>query len=372
MKLIFCNRSNWNITLGGDSIQMLKTKEALEKKYNLSITIAKDFQDIQKTDAQIVHIFNIQTIDDSLLFAHEAKKYNKKIVLSPIYWDFSHSNFVEILGHFNIFNIHKRMYVYFKKIMDILLHFCSILFKKPILYSKTFREKVVELIELSDIILPNSIEEIILFQKFFKLQNINYKIVYNAIDPTIFKINDRIKAPAMTKKVICVGRISPTKNQLGVLYALYDLREVEITFVGDISNIPYYEKILKISQKRGNVKLITYTISQEELSKLYYQSDVHVLPSFRESPGLSSLESLYSGLNIVVSSEEFCPINTYFKNKIGKNVFICDPYNINSIKKAVLEALTTNEHNIDNDLIFSWDITAEKTFESYKSLRSTK
>ena len=39
MKIAFCNRPKWNDPLGGDGVQMLKTKEALEAIYNVESDI---------------------------------------------------------------------------------------------------------------------------------------------------------------------------------------------------------------------------------------------------------------------------------------------------------------------------------------------
>ena len=77
-------------------------------------------------------------------------------------------------------------------------------------------------------------------------------------------------------------------------------------------------------------------ISPEEVKTYYRQAAVHVLPSFRESPGLVSLEAFYNGCEIVVSDSRFVPINYYRFNEIAH---ICNPFDPKSIKGAVLSAL---------------------------------
>ena len=81
MKVIFCIRKNWLDFPGGDVTQLLKTKEYLEKLYDVDIIIVTNPKDVKNINAPIVHIFNIQTLDESLAFAYEAKQSGKRIVL---------------------------------------------------------------------------------------------------------------------------------------------------------------------------------------------------------------------------------------------------------------------------------------------------
>lgn len=372
MKVIFCNRKDWLVSPGGDVIQMLKTKEFLEKLYNINIAILTKPENIKDIDASIVHIFNIQRIDESLAFAYEAKQNGKKIVLSPIFWDLSHANFVNILSRFGIFNI-RKYFAYIKSAYEIFLKPISKFSKKPYYYSTEYKNKGKELLFLSDMVLPNSIEELKVLEKFFEVSIKNFEVVFNAVDTEIFKNQKGIKNCEREKKVICSARIEPTKNQLSLIRSLYEFKDIKIQLVGKVGNKSYYEKVLKTAQNRGNVDIINNFISQVELAKLFYDADVHALPSFRESPGLSTLESLYCGLNVVVSCRAFCPIDTYFKDLIDKKVFICNPYDVNSIQKAILRALETKEKEICNqNNTFSWEIAAQQTYHAYTQLLKYK
>lgn len=364
MKIIFCNRANWLERPGGDSVQMLKTKEFLEKLYEVKVTIVTDPREIQYFDSPIVHIFNIQSIDESLAFAYEAKKTKKKIVLSPIYWDLSHAKFIDILARLEIFDIHKY-FAYIKPVFLFFYELYNLAISKLYYRCNKFRNKGKKLLLLSDVILPNSMEELKLLESFFKISIKNFEVVFNAVDPSVFKNREKVTGRKTEKKVICAARIEPFKNQLSLIKALYEFTNIKIQLVGGVGNSLYYKKVSKIAKKRGNVVIIDKHISQTDLVKLYYENDVHVLPSFRESPGLSSLEALQCGLNIVVSSEEFCPIHTYFKDLVNKRVFICNPYDVNSIKKAVLKALKTTGVIYTQDTAFTWETAAKQTFNAY-------
>lgn len=90
-KVLFATRHDALSHRGGDTVQMLKTKEFLEKSFPVTIELALNESDfIKHSDADLVHVFNIQTIDETLKYVELCQKYNKKFALSTIYWDLSH------------------------------------------------------------------------------------------------------------------------------------------------------------------------------------------------------------------------------------------------------------------------------------------
>ena len=57
MKIAFCNRPKWDSPLGGDGVQMLKTKAHLEELYGLQINIVTNPEMLDRS-YDIVHVFN--------------------------------------------------------------------------------------------------------------------------------------------------------------------------------------------------------------------------------------------------------------------------------------------------------------------------
>lgn len=92
-----------------------------------------------------------------------------------------------------------------------------------------------------------------------------------------------------------------------------------------------------------------------------------MLPSFRESPGLVTLEALFYGCNIVVSDYKFCPVNYYKFDEVG---YICDPYSTKSIESAVLEAYYAPSKVVVQDYFdfFSYKNAAHIIREAYIKL----
>ena len=99
--------------------------------------------------------------------------------------------------------------------------------------------------------------------------------------------------------VLQVGRIQAAKNQLGLIQALADTT-FPIVFVGQPlpSEANYVERCHDLGKQRGNVHFVSPK-SAQELAGIYAMAAVHVLPSWRETPGLVSLEAAAAGCRIV-------------------------------------------------------------------------
>jgi glycosyltransferase involved in cell wall biosynthesis len=372
IKVLFATRNDALTHRGGDTVQMLKTKEFLEKNFPVKIEIALNETDfLEHQDADLVHIFNIQTIDETLKYVDLCEKYNKKFTFSTIYWDLSHYIYnTFLINTFNYMNINKSSYKYKDIVMNMKKLAGLILNKGDQYGSKNYVEKRRKVLEKADLLLPNSNEELEILEREFGLEGLMKKtiVVPNAVD---------LKASTDTKLslewlnkleniVLEVGRIEPTKNQAGVVKALENHPHIPLVFVGRVHNEKYADYVKKLANKRGNVHFINQ-IDHEEIFALYRKAAVHVLPSFRESPGLSSLEALFSGCNIVASSVEYCPVHYYKFDQYGE---ICNPYDADSIEKAILTALKKDRIKLPESYFedYSYQRAAELTYKAYETL----
>lgn len=361
MNVIFAIRPDFLEKKGGDTFQMQKTKEYLEKIYDIKIIIIcspEEMNSDMKID--LMHIFNIQTIELTKKFVKRAKELDIPIVLSPIYWDLTFSKYVS--AYYSIFKTDRFLCIFkpFKKVLKNFLNPFHYMSKK---YIKEFNLILNDV----DILLPNSNEEAEIMQRQFSSE---FKFI--AI-PNCVEFNGDIydeKVP-YNSYILEVGRIEPIKNQLKVIKALYRYPEIPIVFIGkkNYSHFKYIKSIERISKKRGNVFIID-EIGQDELQKYYKKAAVHVLPSYRESPGLVSLEALVNGTNIVVSSKEFCPIEYYLFDKYAN---VCNPFNTKSIRNEILNAYMKKnkfESSQRKDYLsfFSYRNAANLTMKAYKEV----
>lgn len=350
MKVLFATRSDLTIRPGGDTIQLHKTKAALEN-LGVQVKLGEPTKDLV-TWSDVVHVFNAQTPISSLNAIQIAKSYGRHTFLSPIWWDLSHSKFIEKSASYRLESF---------KFVEI-----GSRFVKPILKISKFMHDVREVIESADTLLPNSEEEMLIIKKDFNIEPKHYHIVMNAVDSEIFQRS----VNRSENGIICCARIEPTKNQLRLIRSAKSLNIRNLTLIGNKgSNRLYTDRVIREASKYG-YEVITQHLDQNEMADIIRRHRVHALPSFRESPGLSTLESISVGLNAIVSDSRFCPIDTYFTPFIDKNVFICNPYSIESITRSLYQAINSEILPLPLPREMTWAEAGAQTYAAYRSVAS--
>lgn len=366
MKVAFCNRPLWNNPLGGDGVQMLKTKEYLEQEFKLEIDIVTSPEQLDSS-YDIVHVFNFVTWEVTESFYKKALELDIPIVGSSIFWDYTFA--YDRITNLFVTNKISSFSAYFLKLF---IHVSVTLTGYPFFLSRKFRRKVNYFVCNSKAVLPNSIEEGQLLLNFIQKNDFTSKIhiVYNGAENSVNEIHlseeqflHKYSIPS--DYILQVGRIEPVKNQINLVYALKDNPTIPIVFVGRIANYKYYKKLKKISDYRGNVYFID-AIPHNEIAAFYKYAAIHVLLSLRESPGLVSLEALCNQCPIVISSANYVPVSTYFPDQ----KYIVDPFDFRDIKNVILKAYS--ERELHNELVekFSWKVAAQQTYDAYKKILS--
>jgi len=103
-------------------------------------------------------------------------------------------------------------------------------------------------------------------------------------------------------------------------------------------------------------------LSDNELIKAYQMANVHALPSWFETPGLSSLEAAACGSNIV--STTVGTAREYF----GDKVQYCQPGDIADLRNAVQRAVSMPRNKDLSNTIwdkFTWTQSAKQTISGY-------
>ena len=369
MKIAFCNRPNWNNPLGGDGVQMLKTKEHLENMYGIEISIATHPDELNK-DFDLIHIFNFATCEITNQFFDKAKELKLPIASSSIYWDYNYYTvepIFNLLGYPNF--IEKNTVLRYIRLAKILAFFS----KKLFFLTKECKNYYRKFIDYSDIILPNSVEEGKLLLQYAGMEACSDKVfvVYNGVELSgnatyIFDKEVFLRKYSIPDNYILeIGRIEYCKGQLNLVSSLFNDPEIPIVLVGRPTGwkMKYYSKVKELAEKRGNVFFIN-AVPHEEVKYFYKYAAVHVLPSLRESPGLVSLEAQSIGCPIVVSSEDFLPINTYFTGA----TYVVDPLNKESMRKTIIKAYNEKATTPFESNKFTWDNVAKQTYEAYQSV----
>ncbi len=348
---------------GGDTIQILETKGSL-KKLGIEVNISTELEpNVDGYD--LVHLFNLIRPQEIYLQARNAKKHNKKVVLSPIYIDYTEYDKKgrDGFAHLIFKNLSTGQIEYLKILARAIKN--KELHKGTItLMLNGYLKLQKKVLCLTDMLLPNSNSEMERIERNFDLKSMDYVVVPNAVDVNKFdfeKTNIDKEIIKFSNCVLCIARIEGIKSQLNLVRAVKGL-PLRLVLVGKPSpnNLKYYQMVKK--EAGSNVIFLDY-IDHDKLPQYYKVAKAHALPSWFETTGLSSLEAGVMGCNIVISDKG--DTREYFKDF----AYYCNPESVESIREAVMQAHKNSinpnlrERIIEN---FNWEKAAEITAEAYR------
>lgn len=367
MRVLFQSRTTLFTVPGGDTIQIIKTKEYLER-LGIAVDISTELEpNIAKYD--IVHVFNLMRPQETYLQIRNAKRQGKPTALSTIFGLYvecekkAREGFAAYVT--KIATIYQIEYLkvlarallnfeYNKGVRMVLTHGYYTLLKK--------------ICADTDIFLPNSEAEMKRVASTIGIRDYRHIVVPNAVDTALFDpstvvMDDTINTYADC--VLCVASIAPRKNQLNLVRAMKGL-PYRLVLIGKPTpnNHAYYNKVLK---EAGDMITVIDHIEHPQLPQYYKAARIHVLASWMETPGLASLEAAAMGCNIVVTEKG--DTRDYF----GDYAFYCDPDDVDSIRSAILNAYTTPVRNDMRQYIinnFTWERAVRKTLEGYNLILS--
>jgi glycosyltransferase involved in cell wall biosynthesis len=363
MKVLFQTRTNLYDAPGGDLIQINKTKLFLEKQ-GVIVDICLDFNP-DLTGYDLVHLFNLMDPQDIYLQMLNAKKQNKKIVLSTIYGLYTEFERKARGGFFQkLANYLSPYQIGYIKL--IVRHFHEKRFHKGVYYMlfKGYYKLMKEVADNVDVFLPNSHSEMNRVAKEFKLKKFKYVAIPNSIDKSVFKkesLQTENKFDQYENCIVCAARIEGRKSTLNLVRAVKNTN-YRLVLVGNTS-LNQKEYIKQVHEEAGENVVFLGQISHEDLRDLYKVAKVHALVSWMETPGLSSLEAGAMDCNIVVTKKG--DTQEYFEDF----AYYCEPDDVNSIKNAI-DLAYNNPVNPDfkSKILnkYTWEKTAEKTLEAYQ------
>ena len=326
MNVLFQIRKNYLTNIAGDSIVMKNIRKNL-MKLGIKDDVHTDCRiDLSKYD--LIHVFNTIRVQESYEFMKHAKMHNKKIILTPIYWD---------------------LRTYFEETKQQI--------KLESWYHNEMKRKV--LFENCDVYLPhcNGAAELILknYSTSAKCKIVPYGVDERFSTGTKHYLKNRY---GIDQYILCVGRINRQENQLGLINALAK-EKIPIVLVGSVNDYDYLKQCMQV----GNRKILLLDdIKSSELNSIYKSAKVHVLPSWVEYPGLATLEAGLAGCNVVTTE-----IGST-KEVFGEFVRYCNPRDEQSIYKETMEAFETNTNHLFRDCImenYTWMKSAQKIKEIY-------
>ncbi|MGE0709507.1 MAG: glycosyltransferase family 4 protein [Planctomycetota bacterium] len=352
MHVLLWNRHNARTHPGGDTVQWEHTARELEA-LGVEVELTTDPRpDLAGFD--LVHLFNLQCVEEALPVAEQARAAGLPLALSTIWWDPIEAKYVSARGRW----LTMRLREWAVGRPKGLAHFRA--WKLSRKRSHRTRAQVHRLLELSDVLLPNSVGELRVMEDYFELGDLSDKavIVPNA---TTGAAAPPPTASGLRAGVLCVGRVYPLKNQLALIEALCGL-DAELVLVGDLSYEAYVAECRRAAARHGRCQLLG-PLAHEALGAHYRAARVHVLPSFRETPGLVSLEAAAHGATVVTTDRG--PTREYF----GDDAYYLDPASGDSIRAAVERALAAPlQVSAERLGRFTWRKAALATRQAYRWL----
>jgi len=355
MNVALIARSSMHSVKGGDTIQVLKTAEGLNAS-GISAKVFHASENIPYHDFDLLHFFNIIRPADHL---RHIKRSGKPYLVSTIYLDYTaFDKYGRGFLHRNIFGtLGKYPSEYLKNIYRYLSGQDKLVSRSYLLGHK---KSILKVLEGASLLLPNSESE------YNRLSadlgnDYPYHIVPNGIDKGIFGTVD--ESIIREKKVISVAQVYGMKNQHKLIEVCNELDyKLEIIGKPPPNHIAYLNFCKSIAGPK--VSFIDF-MPQNELVMRYASAEVHALPSWFETTGLSSLEAGALGCKLVVGQDG--DTRDYFKDM----AWFCDPVSTESIREAVKDAMEAPYNSAHRNYIlenYTWEKAAEETLKAYKKV----
>ncbi|MES1226915.1 MAG: glycosyltransferase family 4 protein [Bacteroidota bacterium] len=358
MKVAFITRSTLFTVRGGDTFQVTETAKHLgEIGITADIFLTNQYIDYSMYDA--LHFFNIIRPADIL---YHIKKSNTPFVLSTILINYSESDRFYRTGIFGFLSryLSADQIEYLKTIARFIK-------RKDKIRSVSYlwqgqKRSITEILNKASMLFPNSKMEYDALVKYYNCDT-SYTVIPNGINSKLFCFDTAIKKDPLL--VVCAARIEGVKNQLNLIKALNNTQYRLLIIGAPAPNqLFYYKECKKIAA--SNITFIEQ-LEQHALLNYYNKASVHVLPSWFETCGLSSLEAAAMGCNIVITNKGYT--SEYYESY----AFYCDPSSTESIFSAIDNAAKAGIPDKLRQKILSqytWQHAAERIASSYYNLIS--
>lgn len=380
LKILFQSRVDLFDQKGGDTVQILETKTALE---NLGVVVDISTEltpDVTAYD--LVHIFNIDWVSEPYLQLKNAKKYNKPVVLSPIHHSLQEFEKYEQEYRYGLVRLGNFL-LPFQPLRDVARNLV-----KAIVYPKKIKPALIQsfmgirqqqkyVVENSDYVLVQTTLEASELKKDYNTLDFKWEKVINGVNTSRF-LNPNMnfnKIVPFKNYIMSVGRIEPRKNQLSLIKAFKKLKEDDpkfsdfgLVFSGAYNkHHPTY--VAKFRELVNSDDSIVHTgfVEQDILAGIMKEAKIYASPSWFETTGLVYLEAIVAGTKSILASGERS------KEYLEDNAVYCEPDKIVSIMSGLNAALkpTVKPRYRENVIqTYTWEKCAQQTLDVYKSILS--
>ncbi len=353
LRVLMVLRPDASSRLGGDTIQVRNTASALNQ-----LGIQAEIAETDAPDARgfdIAHVFGITEPEKSARQIDACRMAGAKVVLSPVW--VSHAEFFTRAPRVERVLATARTAGAARASLRREAERSTHQLTGWRTQTRTARLEAAQanVLRSADVLLPASAHEAQDYSLHLKVRDRPFVIV-----PLGITFDGVPSWSQQRSGVICAARIESRKNQAIMALALRD-EPVDVTFVGEIYD--YYGDLCK--RGAGPRARFLEPVAQPELFQLFSKAEVHCMPSWNETAGLSAFEAATCGAKLVAgdrgSEMEY----------LGEDAEYADPADPESILAAVRRALKRPPRATGDALdrrlhALTWRRAAEKTLEGYK------
>lgn len=317
---------------GGQEVQTRFTMQELQK-LGVEVRII-DYEDpnIFKWP-DVIHIFDLNNYHVGLGIAAFT---DKPIVLSSVFYE---ASFLK------------------RKVIQAYQHLPKTL---PAYYKKILKSSVF--------VLPNSQAEADQIQQIYGTNPGKFRVIPNGVDTSVPEGDaERFRSKYLSGWnyedgiVLSAHRMERRKNTINLVKACR-AGKIPLILAGARADNEYTREVMALVDSCPHI-LHVGQLNSQDLRDAFALAQVHALPSYMETPGLSSIEAGLAGCNLVVGS---CPpVVEYFQ----KHAWICRQ-NPKAILFALEEARIQPRDSKGQKAFFranfAWEIAARKTLDAYR------
>jgi len=359
MRVLFVVRPHLEQYPGGDTTQILSTAREL-RAAGVHVDVRVDVPaSVEPWD--LVHLFHLDRLWENMTWVR-AVAGKRPLVLSTIWWpkdDYNAHSRQGVQG-FVARRVGTKRFDNLRVLQRSLMAFAerpgTATVPRPAVWR--FLPAVRELLRAAALVLPNSEAEQRALESTFGL-TVPYRVVPNGVD---VDDADDAGSPAIPGvDVLCVGQFTPRKGQHRIIDALAGTG-VELSFAGSAGQFARKYEMVCRRAAGPNVRFLG-VVPHDRMAALYRSAKVHVLPSWFETPGLSSLEAAAYGCPVVVGHSP--PVREYFSDLAT----YCDPGSTDSIREAILTARRSPADPRLAALVrerYTWPQAAGATLDAYQ------
>ncbi|MCE9606261.1 MAG: glycosyltransferase [Planctomycetia bacterium] len=327
---------------GGGEVQLMQTTAGL-REAGLDARLWRPWEDSLNHDVDLLHFFGSR--QDFLPLVEAARRNGKRVALSTIAWFDWRNAWRESAGWLARGRAAARYAV-----------------RAALPGLSSWRRR---LYHTADLLLPNSQSEAEQLMRLFEVPAEKIRVVPNGFDERFALADDQ----AFTRRfglrdfVLCVGRIEPRKNQLGLIRALRNSGQT-LVILGDV--VPGHEKYAATCRHEAdsNVHFLGALGHNDPLlASAYAACRCLTLVGWYETPGLAALEAAATGTPLVL------PRGGCAEEYFGPHAEYVLPHDLKQIHSAVLRAIERPRSAELSRLVadsFTWKQVAVATRAAYE------